>query len=110
MKKEPESYVTIHQVENGFILEYEKCSMEDGSGIPITLVYQRKEVFLEQDSTAENSSTAEALCEALRDVVEILGAYGSRYDEKRISISLEPGDKYEAPVDKTKGCCGKCSK
>ena len=60
----------IRQVENGFIGYFENgdCIYPD---------------------------TPEGLQELLYQVIEELGCCGTRYDEKRVRVIIEPGDKYD---------------
>ena len=44
-----------------------------------------------------NDDPAEATREMLRDALEMIGHIGSRYDEWRVRVIMEHGDKWIAP-------------
>ena len=66
--------IYMQKADNGFIVKFDEL---EGSH---TYVYK---------------STHEGVMEMLQDVVDDIGYRGTRYDEKRVVVRLEPGDKYE---------------
>jgi hypothetical protein len=73
----------IRRVQNGVVLRVEPDGEEPGEEI----VYQEQE-----------DGEVEAFADFLRHLVEHYGPTTSRYSPKRISIQVEPGDKYEPPA------------
>jgi len=73
----------IRRVLNGAVLRVES----EGDGSEEEIVYQ------EQDD-----DEIEAFADFLRHLVEHYGPTTSRYSPKRISIRIDPGDKYEPPA------------
>ena len=71
--------VLIYRTNNGWILTNTESGISD--------VYQ----FEDERSRA---AVFEAL---LWGLIEIMDVGGTRYDKERVRVSLEPGDKYEAP-------------
>jgi len=70
----------IRHVQNGVVLRVEMDGSESGE----ELVWQER-----------YNDEVEAFAEFLRDVVEQYGPATNRYSPQRISIRIEPGDKYE---------------
>jgi hypothetical protein len=73
----------IRRVQNGAVLRVESYGEDSGEEI----VYQEKE-----------DGEIEAFTDFLRHLVEHYGPTTSRYSPKRISIRIDPGDKYEPPA------------
>ena len=73
----------IRRVQNGVVLRVETDGAEPGEEI----VYQ-----------AQEDGEVEAFADFLRHLVEHYGPTTSRYSPKRISIRIDPGDKYEPTV------------
>jgi hypothetical protein len=71
----------IERVDNGFIV-----SGVDGAT-----------VFEEDDNCPQDPDPA-AMVRLLWYIIEYFGSTGSRYDAKRVRVSVEPGDKYEGPT------------
>ena len=69
--------LTIERVYNGYIIRE-----EDGPTIVVA-----------------NDDPAEATCEMLREVHELIGHIGSRYDEWRVQVIMEHGDKWTSPEE-----------
>lgn len=69
--------LTIETAQNGFILK-----QDDG----FTFV-------------VGNDDPAEATCAMLREVLELVGHIGSRYDEWRVQVIMEHGDKWISPEE-----------
>ena len=76
--------IQIKHAINGYTLQ--ECWDEGGDNIEKVYVF-------EADDSLEND--LEALCKCLYQALDSLGASGSRYDAKRIRITIEQGDKYE---------------
>lgn len=74
--------VSIDRVENGYLLNY-----YDGET-------DTKYVF---EQRFDSDESKDYIADLLNTVVDLLGESGSRYDEQRVRVSLEPGDKYEGP-------------
>lgn len=70
---------TIERVVNGYIV-----TTEDNEVIAIC-----------EDHDASECPEAYSTAEALRAAIDYLGAAGSRYDEARVRVSVEPGDKFD---------------
>lgn len=51
--------------------------------------------FVYEDNGLDKHSGLEPLKKMLNDIIDLVGAAGSRYDKERICVRLEPGDKYE---------------
>ena len=68
--------ITIERVANGFIMHYDDDETKETYIYPETYLGAR---------------------ELLIDIRDAIGMAGSRYDDKRIYVTVEPGDKYEAP-------------
>jgi len=85
MRKGEAMKFEIRRVQNGAVLrveaDYPDAETEE-------IVYQEME-----------ADEIEAFAEFLRCLVEHYGPQTSRYSPKRIYISVEPGDKYEAPAN-----------
>jgi hypothetical protein len=73
----------IRRVQNGVVLRAEPDGADPGEEI----VYQEQE-----------DGEVEAFADFLRHLVEHYGPTTSRYSPKRISIRIDPGDKYEPTV------------
>ena len=73
----------IRRVQNGAVLLVESEGKDSGEEI----VYQEQE-----------DAEIEAFADFLRHLVDHYGPTTSRYSPKRISIRVEPGDKYEPPA------------
>jgi hypothetical protein len=73
----------IRRVQNGAVLRVEPDDEEPDEEI----VYQEQE-----------DGEVEAFADFLRHLVEHYGPATSRYSPKRITIQIDPGDKYEPPV------------
>lgn len=73
----------IRRVQNGAVLRIESEDEDSGEEI----VYQEQE-----------DAETEAFADFLRHLVEHYGPTTSRYSPKRISIRIDPGDKYEPPA------------
>ena len=71
--------ILIERAENGW------CTRYDEDGEVKILVYK----------DGDENPDPEAFVCLLQDLVDYFGMQGSRYDAKRIKISIEPGDKYE---------------
>ena len=78
--------IDILQVDNGFIVNYLDYETESDEPVERALVFEYK------DSTYGMIEAAE---EMLWFIIEQLGLGGSRYDEKRLRVGFEKGDKYE---------------
>jgi len=74
----------IEKVDNGFLC-YNRNTTEEGG--------QVKFVIKERNDITENDDV-EATQELLYSIVEYFGIGGSKHDARRISIGIEPGDKY----------------
>jgi len=73
----------IRRVQYGVVLRVETDGAEPGEEI----VYQEQE-----------DGEVEAFADFLRHLVEHYGPTTSRYSPKRITIRIDPGDKYEPTV------------
>jgi len=73
----------IRRVQNGAVLRVETNGEDSGEEI----VYQGQE-----------DGEIEAFADFLRHLVDHYGPTTSRYSPKRITIRVEPGDKYEPPA------------
>jgi len=76
----------IRRVQNGAVLRVESEGEDSGEEI----VYQEQEDY-----------EIEAFADFLRHLVDHYGPTTSRYSPKRISIRVEPGDKYEPAAQAT---------
>lgn len=74
--------IVIETTDNGAIL-----STDDQNGEDVRFSYDLETHLGEDDR--------EKQAQLLYQLVELLGWMGSRHDEKRIRINIEPGDKYE---------------
>ncbi len=74
----------IRRVQNGAVLRVEPDHPDA----------QTEEVAFQENETDE----VEAFADFLRHLVDHYGPQTSRYSPKRIYVSVEPGDKYEAPA------------
>lgn len=76
------STVTIERATNGYVV-----TTDDGI----------RSVFAEPEELGAPCPEATAARNMLWYVNEVIGEPGSRHDEWRVSISLEPGDKWISP-------------
>ncbi len=79
-----EMTIYLQLVENGYVVEFSTGEESDEANY-------RKSVY------EFGPDELDTLQSVLFDIIEFLGAGGSRYDKKRIRVGFEPGDKYEAP-------------
>ena len=79
----------IRSVRNGAVLRVEPQHPDDEAE---EIVYQEGE-----------SDEIEAFADFLRFLLEHYGPSTSRYSPKRIHIVVEPGDKWEQPLDERAG-------
>jgi hypothetical protein len=74
-------HLTIDRVENGYRMVY-----EDEDTI--------EALVFEEPENAEKSPDPQTVSRLLYEVIEHLGAFGSKYDKERVRVVVEPGDKY----------------
>lgn len=74
--------LTIHSCENGWLIEHEYPWEEN----------ERTDLYVFQGY--EELEDVEACADMLRMVNELVGPTTSRYSEKRVHVSTEPGDKF----------------
>ncbi len=80
--------IKIYMADNGFSF----CVGPDYNGSFVQKVFQFKE------KGQQEKPELDSVKELLDEIIEILGYAGSRYDARRIKVTFEPGDKYEAPT------------
>jgi len=83
--------VEIIRVRNGYVCKYPD---ENGEGES----HLETEVF--SDDEIDELKSGEEL---LYWIINHFGISGSRYDAERLTITREPGDKYEPPTQNVKG-------
>ena len=79
-----EGVITIEQADNGWLMR-----ARDDEGLEFVLVSQWDEF----------DDRVDAWAEMLWMVDEVIGPTTSRYDEKRLKITIEPGDKFEGSTN-----------
>jgi hypothetical protein len=76
--------VTILRADNGYIVSEDNSDIQGVSNI----------VVFDVESQGKH-----AVADMLWHILNTLGEGGSRYDQERIYITIEPGDKYEVEGD-----------
>lgn len=85
--------VLIKEVDNGWIIEHEMTNYnEDGSSKRVVSVYS----YDNNNCLAPEDQEVEAFKYVLYHINDCVGPSTNRHSPKRISITLEPGDKYNA--------------
>ena len=56
---------------------------------------------MESLTTVAEDDRVDATFTLLGEVLEMVGHIGSRYDERRVRVVIEPGDKWEPPAGET---------
>jgi hypothetical protein len=74
-------HLTIDRVENGYRMVY-----EDEDTI--------EALVFEEPENCEKSPDPQTVSRLLYEVIEHLGAYGSKYDKERVRVVVERGEKY----------------
>lgn len=74
--------IAIETASNGFIIH---APLDDGDGDQLIVV--------------ASDDPAEASRNMLWEVLELIGHVGSRYDEHRVQVVIEHGDKWMSPED-----------
>lgn len=77
--------IIIIKAENGYLLKY---FTEEGS-----------EYLVHEHLDNDNIPEVESMAAALNMINELVGPMTSRYSEKRIKVSIEPGDKFNSEKD-----------
>jgi hypothetical protein len=79
-------HLTIDRVENGYRMVY-----EDEDTI--------EALVFEEPENCEKSPDPQTVSRLLYEVIEHLGAYGSKYDKERVRVVVERGEKYQDGTD-----------
>jgi hypothetical protein len=58
-----------------------------------------EEGYTDEVDVVANDDPAQASFEMLWNVLERIGHVGSRYDEARVRVTIEPGDKWMSPEE-----------
>jgi hypothetical protein len=74
--------LTIDTVFNGYVLTAPSCDVDE-----------RTKVF-EYREDSELDPDPQTVARLLYEIIETIGAYGSRHDKERVRVVVEPGDKY----------------